>query len=96
LSVSRNILYIRQLRAQASGAVPVASNYAALDETIQYGHKQELKEFDDADLEEYKNALIKWLLYPEKQKKIRKEMIAWARTNTWDKVAKDWHESFTS
>lgn len=87
---------ITAIKSQAAGAVPVASNFAALDETIQFGHKQEFKEFDEKDLEEYKNALIKWLLYPEKQEAVRKKMMAWARTNSWDKVAESWNLAFQS
>ncbi len=75
--------------------MPVASNFAALDETIQFGHKQELGEFDDTDLEKYKEALIWWLQHPEEQEKIRPEMERWARTQSWDRIASQWHESFS-
>lgn len=90
------IYCITAIKSQASGAVPVASNYAALDETIQFGHKQELKEFDAEDIERYKQALIWWLHHPEEQEKIRPEMMAWARTVSWENVAKGWHEDFSA
>lgn len=88
------IYCITAIKAQASGAVPVASNYAALDETIQFGHKQDFKEFDDADLEKYKESLIWWLQHPEEQEKIRPKMIEWARTQTWQAIADQWTEDF--
>lgn len=86
---------ITAMKMQAGGAIPVASNYAALDETIQFGHKQTLGEFDDADLDKYKDALIWWLQHPEEQDKIRSEMMSWARkTFDWSEVAKQWQEEF--
>ena len=88
------IYCITAVKSQASGAVPVASNYAALDETIQFGHKQTLGEFDEADLEKYKEALIWWLQHPEEQEKIRPEMMAWARTQSWENIAKGWQSDF--
>lgn len=88
------IYCITAIKSQAAGAVPVASNFAALDETIQFGHKQEFKEFDDKDLETYKKELIKWLNYPEMQQSIRHKMQAWARTNSWAAVASQWKEEF--
>lgn len=88
------IYCITAIKSQAAGAVPVASNYAALDETIQFGHKQPLGEFDDKDLEKYKEALIWWLQHPEEQEKVRSDMEAWARTKTWDAVASQWDRSF--
>lgn len=88
------IYCITAIKAQACGAVPVGSNFAALDETIQFGHKQPLAEFDDADLENYKKELIKWLLYPEKQAEVRPAMMAWARTNSWQSVAEAWDGIF--
>ena len=90
------IYCITAIKSQASGAVPVASNYAALDETIQYGHKQELGEFNVEDLEKYKEALIWWLQHPEEQEKIRPAMMSWARTQSWEGIAKQWSTEFQS
>lgn len=90
------IYCITAIKSQASGAVPVASNYAALDETIQYGHKQPLGEFDIEDLEKYKEALIWWLQHPEEQEKIRPAMMSWARTQSWEGIAKQWSTEFQS
>lgn len=90
------IYCITAIKSQASGAVPVASNYAALDETIQFGHKQTLGEFDEADLEKYKESLIWWLQHPEEQEKIRPEMMKWARSVSWREVANGWNADFQS
>lgn len=88
------IYCITAIKSQASGAVPVASNFAALDETIQFGHKQAFGEFDDSDLQKYKDSLIWWLQHPEEQEKERPKMMAWARTISWANVAKGWDEDF--
>jgi tetratricopeptide (TPR) repeat protein len=88
------IYCITAIKCQAAGAVPVASNYAALDETIQFGHKQPLGEFDTKDLKKYKESLIWWLQHSEEQEKIRPEMMKWARTISWENVAKGWDVSF--
>lgn len=88
------IYCITAIKSQASGAIPVASNFAALDETIQFGHKQELGEFDDTDLEKYKEALIWWLQHPKEQEKVRPAMQAWARTQSWQKIAEQWNREF--
>lgn len=90
------IYCITAIKCQAAGAVPVASNFAALDETIQFGHKQEFKEFDEDDIERYKEALIWWLKHPEEQEKIRPKMMKWARTKSWQATAEGWHDDFVT
>lgn len=99
------IYCITAIKSQASGAIPVASNFAALDETIQYGVKlpmQEQKEgaqIGDGDTEflnEYKAKLIDMLKHPEKQEKIRPAMMKWARTKSWRAVAEQWQDEFES
>lgn len=88
------IYCITAIKMQAGGAVPVASNYAALDETIQFGHKQNFAEFSEHDLEKYKETLIWWLQHPEEQEMVRLKMQGWARTKTWLAVAEQWNEEF--
>lgn len=90
------IYCITAVKSQASGAVPVASNFAALDETIQFGHKQPLGEFNDEDLEKYKDSLIWWLTHPKDQERVRPKMMRWALTKSWKKVAEQWSEEFKS
>ena len=89
------IYCITAIKSQAAGAIPVASNYAALQETIQFGHKQPLGEFNEEDLERYKEALIWWLQHPKDQERIRPKMEKWARGISWKKVALGWHRSFS-
>lgn len=99
------IYCITAIKMQAGGAVPVSSNFAALDETVQFGVKlpmQEVKEGtpvgegDGEFLEEFKNELIDMLKNPEKQEAIRKEMMAWARTQSWEAIARQWNDDFQS
>ena len=83
---------ITAMKAQAAGAIPVTSDYANLKDIIHYGDKVPMGDFEDADIERYKQHLISWLLYPEKQEAVRNKMMKWARTNlTWQKVAEDWN-----
>lgn len=93
------IYCITAVKAQAGGAVPVSSNFAALDETVQFGTKIPMKaqaeevpagHWDRKDIESYKQALIEMLQKPKLQEKIRPEMMKWARTLSWAKTAKQW------
>lgn len=88
------IYCITSVKAQAAGAVPVSSTTAALDEMVQYGFKQEFKEFDKKDLESYKNNLIKALKDTEWQEKQRPAMMKWAREQSWTRIAEQWAEEF--
>lgn len=88
------IYCITAIKVQASGCVPVTSDYAALDETVQFGYKQKFTEFDEADLEKYKKKLIWWLQHPAEQEKLRRKMEKWARQHSWLKVAKEWDAEF--
>lgn len=88
---------ITAMKAQAAGAVPVASNFAALNETIQHGIKMEMENWDEETKEKYKKELINMLTNVTKQREIRKKMIPWAKKNLgWDKVAKSWVKEFNS
>ncbi len=90
------IYCITAIKSQASGAVPVSSTTAALDETVQFGHKQKFGEFDKEDLDKYKKSLIWWLQHPEEQEKIRPQMQEWARTKSWKAVGEQWNLEFLS
>jgi hypothetical protein len=99
------IYCITAIKAQASGAVPVSSNFAALDETVQFGVKLPMKEQregakigkgDVKFLEEYQAALIDMLQHPEKQEAIRPKMMKWAQKQSWANVAKQWIRDFES
>lgn len=92
---------ITAMKCQAGGAVPVASNFAALNETIQYGVKMPMLDdkgvgvWNEEIAEKYKDALIDMLKDTKKQESIRKEMIPWAKKQySWTKVAQSWAEEF--
>lgn len=88
---------ITAMKAQAAGAIPVASNFAALEETIQHGVKMKMEDWDDDTKEQYKTELIEMLRNVTKQQEIRKNMIPYAKNNLgWDKVAKLWVDQFDS
>jgi hypothetical protein len=78
----------------------VATDFAALDETIQFGTKLHIPNdgnvgrADEKFLENYKNALIDMLKHPEKQEAQRKEMMTWARKKSWQSVAEQWVGDF--
>lgn len=95
---------ITALKSQAGGAIPVSSNFAALDETVQYGIKIPMQAMDEDtplgkwnrdDIEKFKKVLIDMLKHPEKQEKIRPEMMSWAREQSWANVAKSWTEAMS-
>lgn len=92
---------ITAMRAQMLGCIPVATDYAALGETVQHGVKihtptgEEI--YDPEKQEEFRVALVKALKDTKWQEKIRPEMMTWAREKfTWENVAKQWSNEFTS
>lgn len=95
------IYCITAIKAQASGCIPVSTDFAALDETIQFGskiHGEPLPngggDYSKKFLKEYTDLLIWWLTHPEEQEKERAEMMEWAKTNSWARVASDWNREF--
>lgn len=100
------IYCITAVKAQAGGAVPVSSTFAALDEVVQYGVKIPMQAVDeknaaygnwnDEELEAFKVALIDMLGDEKRQESIRKDMKKWARTQSWENVAKEWVKEFES
>lgn len=98
------IYCITAIKAQAGGAIPVSSNFAALDETVQYGIKIPMKQqteeipagrWDKKDIETYKKALIEMLKDPAEQDRIRPSMMKWARAQSWAKVATQWDKEMS-
>ena len=86
---------ITAMKAQAWGAVPCVINYAALTETVQFGEKVEGDIYDQETKDAFLKALVGLLNDPERQEKIRGEMMSWAREKFgWDKVALQWSEEF--
>lgn len=94
------IYCITAIKTQAAGCIPVSTDFAALDETVQFGTKVHIGDGGDVGaitnefLETYKAALIDTLLHPEKQEKQRRKMIEWARSNSWLSVAESWDKEF--
>lgn len=94
---------ISAVKAQAGGAVPVASNFAALKETVKYGEILDMKaqsektpvgEWDEEELNKFKDSLIKVLKDPGYQEAVRPEMMKWARTQSWLNTARGWVKDF--
>lgn len=88
---------ITAMKAQAGGAVPVTSNYAALDETVQNGIKLNMPEWNRDTEKLYKDELISLLQNPQKQKEIRETMIPNSqRAFGWKRVAEEWISEWQS
>lgn len=86
---------ITAMKAQIGGAVPVASNFAALEETIQFGVKMKMDEWNDKTRETYKDYLIHMLKDENYQDNIRNGMMPRARELfSWQNVAKQWVTEF--
>lgn len=85
---------ISAIKAQAYGCEPVVVNYAALQETVQYGRKVDGDIYDDETKDEFKKQLIEALTNPMSEEK-RKEMMKWANEKySWEKIAKEWVGEF--
>lgn len=80
---------ISVLRAQACGAVPVTTDYAALNESNKYGIKSSGK-----DIIRWKDALVNALKSDLSQK--RTTMCDNYKEFGWDRVAKEWVEIFNA
>lgn len=87
---------ITAMRAQVCGAVPVVIPRAALDETVQFGHKI-LTARDQAHfMEKFKDAIVKTLRKPAAQEKIRKEMMSKAPDMfSFSGLADQWIKEFS-
>ena len=86
---------ITSMKAQIAGCVPVVTNYAALETTVQFGTKVDGDIYDPDILEKFKQELISMLKDDKRQEEIRKEMVPWAKEMfTWKKVAEQWSNLF--
>jgi glycosyltransferase involved in cell wall biosynthesis len=85
---------ISAIKAQAYGAEPVVVNYAALQETVQFGRKVEGDIYDKETKEKFLKELVEALKNPMSDEK-RSEMMKWAQEKySWENVAKSWNEVF--
>lgn len=81
---------ITAMKAQAAGAVPVCTDYAALDETVQHGTKVRGDVYVPEVREEFVEKLIATLKTGVKHAD-REEMAKWAKDLfTWERVAEQW------
>lgn len=95
---------ITAMKAQAGGAVPVSSNFAALDETVKWGFKVPMRQVDERtpvgrwdknEIEIFEHQLLSALLNPKWQDGVRKVMMPKAREIfSWNKVAEQWDREF--
>lgn len=100
---------ISAVKAQAGGAIPVCTDFAALEETVQFGdkvHSDKTKDnwcypnqfdfslVDEEKQKEWVNSVVKRLKAPV-SKEERQKMREWARnTYDWDKIANKWLKEF--
>ena len=93
---------ISAMKAQAAGAVPVVISSGALRETVNFGFKTMRGRTDFAGLptpprivEEWLAGLIDMLRSPERQARIRREMIPASRRRfAWTNVVEQWEREF--
>ena len=88
---------ISAIKAQAFGAVPIVTDFAALKETVQYGTKIEGEIYENVALapetkEKYKKELIRALGDEKWQAEQRGKMTLWAKKYEWPKIAGEWNE----
>lgn len=86
---------ITAMKAQTLGAIPVVTNFAALQETVRNGLKVDVDITTQEGQSEYLKALIGILKDEAQQKSIRSGMMEWAKGYFgWDQVADNWDELF--
>lgn len=86
---------ISAMKAQALGAIPVVTDYAALQETVRNG----LRVDADITTPEGQSAFVKGLIHllqdSNRQNEIRPDMVKWARNYfSWASVAEQWNQLF--
>lgn len=86
---------ISAMKAQALGAIPFVTNYAALEETVKNGVKVDVDITDPDGQKEYFEELIKFLKDDEKREEMRPQMMKFAQTYFhWNKIAETWSNVF--
>jgi glycosyltransferase involved in cell wall biosynthesis len=85
------------MKAQAYGAIPVVTDYAALHETVKWGEKVPVDITEKDGQERYKKVLIDLMKNEKKQEEIRKEMMESAPIKfSWESVSEQWDTLFKS
>lgn len=91
----QEISCISAMKAQALGAIPIVTNFAALKETVKNGIKVDRDIVTEEGQEEYVKTVIDMLQHPEKQDEMRQGMMEWAREYfSWKKIGEDWNGLF--
>ena len=85
---------ITALESQASGLVPVVTNYAALKETVQSGTKVDGDIYDDDVQEAWINALFEYMEDENKWKVESEKAKEFAKDFSWDTIASSWEKHF--
>jgi len=86
---------ISAMKAQACGAIPVVTNYAALQETVRNGLKVDVDITMEEGQDKYVKAIVGLLKDEKKQKEIRENMMTWAMDYfQWKHVAATWDTLF--
>lgn len=85
---------ISAIKAQAFGCEPVASDFGALSETVQFGRKIKGDIYTKKIRDKFTKELIDALRHPMSDAD-RTEMMFWAKKKySWDAIAKQWSELF--
>lgn len=84
---------ITGMKAQAHGCIPVVVDDFALKETVQYGYKLPGPMKEAANIERWVGAVIDAMRNPWPKER-RMEMATWARSHTWESVARKWAAIF--
>jgi glycosyltransferase involved in cell wall biosynthesis len=93
-------------KAQACGCVPVTTNFAALEESVQFGIKIPCKRTDTANSSDrfsygiedpetqrlWVDATIDLLTNPEKRMALAEQGTKWARQFSWPAIAARWNQ----
>lgn len=86
---------ITAMEAQAGGAIPVNTGYAALAETVEFGFATKGDIEQEAVQESWVELLCKVLDEEDNFTLSREEMMLHARKFSWEQVAKDWSTEIT-
>ena len=96
---------ITAVKAQAGGAWPVCTDFAALDEMVSFGYKQPMQpskelatlgRMTDKELETYKQALIHALKNPVSDEQRKEMMLETRKRHSWEVTADGWDKDFKS
>jgi glycosyltransferase involved in cell wall biosynthesis len=85
---------ITALDAQSDGLVPVVTNFAALQETVQSGIKVDGDIRTPEVIEKYKQEVLDLMGDPDRWKILSKKAETFAKNYQWEKIAPKWVKEF--